>query len=938
MRPRALPRLGHGGRRIRTVAAVTALLGSLTAPIAVPDLAPGAAAVSATGLPAGFQEVTVWNNLTNPSAIRFAADGRVFVIEKFGRIKIFDSLSDPTPTTYAPTSFLNNVFSYWDRGLLGLALDPKIANGSGGNGDYVYVLYAYDHILGDPNPAPRWGGTADGCPTPPGPATDGCTVSARLSRFPVNNTTISGPEQVLIEDWCQQFPSHSIGSLLFGPDGALYVTAGDGASFTAVDYGEFGGRATNTPTPINPCGDPPDDGVMSPPNAEGGALRSQDMRTSGDPTGLDGTILRVDPNTGLAKAGNPFINSSDLNARRIIAYGMRNPFRVVQRPGTNELWVGDVGWDTWEEINKIPDMTDNVAENFGWPCYEGTGRQPGYDGADLSICENLYATPSAVTAPLFTYQHGATIAGETCPAGSGSSITGMAFYPTTGGSFPSAYDGGLFFGDYSRGCIWFIPKGSNGQPNFAAVQPFLDPATHPIDIQIGPDGDLYYVDFGDSFGGPGSIRHIIPPGSNKLPTASFTAVPDQGDAPLDVQFDAGASSDPEGSALTYAWDLDGDGQYDDATGATASRSYSSIGNVTVGLRVTDIAGGTDTDSHVVMVGNTAPVPVISTPSASLTWKVGDTINFSGSAMDAQDGALPASSLDWTLTLWHCPDLCHAHILDSSSFDGQASGSFSAPDHDYPSHLELTLTATDSFGSSASVSRELDPRTVNLTLKTSPAGLKIGFDQLQSPTPFTRTVIVNSANSVSAPSPQTLNGSSYAFDHWSNGMDRTDVLDAPATNTTYTATYTRQISIRAKADAMVRAAAPGTNYGSSKSLWVAFEKSRSYLKFDVSGLSGPPSRAVIRLWVTNQSPFGGYAYRVSNSWTESRVTWNHSPALLGPALDSVGAANVGHWVEWDVTSAIAGNGTYSFRVSGGSTNAVGYASRETTHDPVLLITP
>jgi hypothetical protein len=53
---------------------------------------------------------------------------------------------------------------------------------------------------------------------------------------------------------------------------------------------------------------------------------------------------------------------------------------------------------------------------------------------------------------------------------------------------------------------------------------------------------------------------------------------------------------------------------------------------------------------------------------------------------------------------------------------------------------------------------------------------------------------------------------------------------------------------------------------------------------------------------------------------------------------VGAANVGHWVEWDVTSAIAGNGTYSFRVSGGSTNAVGYATRETTHDPVLLITP
>jgi len=288
--------------------------------------------------------------------------------------------------------------------------------------------------------------------------------------------------------------------------------------------------------------------------------------------------------------------------------------------------------------------------------------------------------------------------------------------------------------------------------------------------------------------------------------------------------------------------------------------------------------------------------------------------------------------------WHCPDLCHAHILDSSSFDGQASGSFSAPDHDYPSHLELTLTATDSFGSSASVSRELNPKTVNLTLKTSPTGLKIGFDQLQAATPFTRTVIVNSANSVSAPSPQTLNGSTYVFDHWSNGMDRTDVIDAPATNTTYTATYRRQISVSANADAMVRATTPNANFGSSKSLWVAFEKSRSYLKFGVTGLSGAPSHAVIRLWVTDSSSFGGYCYRVGNSWTEGGLTWKNNPAPIGGALDSVGAATAGHWVEWDVTSAIAGNGTYSFRISGGSTNAVEYASRETTHDPVLVITP
>ena len=88
-----------------------------------------------------------------------------------------------------------------------------------------------------------------------------------------------GTEQVLIEDWCQQYPSHSVGSLDFGPDGALYVSGGDGASFNFVDYGQDG-------SPLNPCGDPPGGigGALTPPSAEGGALRSQDLRT---PAGSD---------------------------------------------------------------------------------------------------------------------------------------------------------------------------------------------------------------------------------------------------------------------------------------------------------------------------------------------------------------------------------------------------------------------------------------------------------------------------------------------------------------------------------------------------------------------------------------------------------------------------------------------------------------------------
>ena len=122
--------------------------------------------------------------------------------------------------------------------------------------------------------------------------------------------------------------------------------------------------------------------------AEGGALRSQDLQTSSDPVGLDGTIIRIDPDTGAALPDNPLIASADANARRVVAYGLRNPFRFTIKPGTNELWIADVGWAEWEEINRLPNPLSSVVANFGWPCYEGPTAQPGYDAANIPICEN----------------------------------------------------------------------------------------------------------------------------------------------------------------------------------------------------------------------------------------------------------------------------------------------------------------------------------------------------------------------------------------------------------------------------------------------------------------------------------------------------------------------------------------------------------------------
>ena len=110
--------------------------------------------------------------------------------------------------------------------------------------------------------------------------------------------------------------------------------------------------------------------ALTPPTAEGGRLRSQDMRTTGDPAGLNGSLIRIDPTTGAGVSGNPFFSSADTKARRIIAYGFRNPFRMTIRPGTNEAWIGDVGNARWEEIDRHQNPTPTgrgLVSRTGWP-------------------------------------------------------------------------------------------------------------------------------------------------------------------------------------------------------------------------------------------------------------------------------------------------------------------------------------------------------------------------------------------------------------------------------------------------------------------------------------------------------------------------------------------------------------------------------------------
>jgi glucose/arabinose dehydrogenase len=755
------------------------------------------APAGALTLPSGFQDSAPLTGLTEPTTFRFAADGRVFVAEKAGRIVVFDNLEDPTPTEFANLS--KQVYDQSDRGLLGLALDPEFPAQP-----FVYALYTFDHVIGEEPPGqfPRWGEPESGyvgdpCPRPPGSGVDACPVSGRLVRLVAdgNRAFEDGGEvveDVLIEDWCQQGSSHSIGDLEFGPEGALFASGGEGAIFGDADYGQLGWPQKNM------CADPPGTlgEALELPDAEGGSLRSQDLltpATPGDPTGLSGTVIRIDPETGAGLPGNPLAASADPNERRIIASGLRNPFRFTIDEETNEVYAGNVGGGPYEEIDRFS-TAPSSPHNGGWPCFEADGPFPPFESLELDLCESLYAVPGSTSEPFFFYYRWDGVTPEDdCPPDEGSAIAGSSLY--RGGSFPPSYEGAFFFADSVLSCIYVMFPGPDGRPDPSTVAPFLtDGGLYPgVDIQVGPGGDLYYSSmFGPGFS-PGAIHRVSYFSGNKPPVAALTATPEWAPGTLVSTLDASGSSDADGEDLSYEWDLDLDGDY--ATGtATRTETFTGSGNHTVAVRVSDEEGATSVARVTLFPGATPPVPEIVTPVesepgvAGLTWAVDDEIAFEGAAEDAEDGELAATSLDWSSRLYHCsgPGDCHAH--SAPAFPGVASGSLIAPNHEYPSRIELTLTATDDRGLTASRTIAIYPRPADLTLVSEPPGLKLTAGLTSGTAPFSLTAIEGAKLTLSAPATAKMGGGTYDWQGWSDGGARVHPVLAGGPVDEYTAVY------------------------------------------------------------------------------------------------------------------------------------------------------
>jgi hypothetical protein len=123
------------------------VLAAVVLAVILVTLLPPLKANAAATLPSGFQEKVVFSGLSDPTNVEFSKDGQVFVAEKSGLIRVFDNLSDTTPTTFA--DLRTEVHNFWDRGMLGMVLDPNFpAN------PYVYVLYTHDAQIG--GTAPKW--------------------------------------------------------------------------------------------------------------------------------------------------------------------------------------------------------------------------------------------------------------------------------------------------------------------------------------------------------------------------------------------------------------------------------------------------------------------------------------------------------------------------------------------------------------------------------------------------------------------------------------------------------------------------------------------------------------------------------------------------------------------------------------------------------------
>ncbi|MEU5964158.1 ThuA domain-containing protein [Micromonospora parva] len=544
------------------------------------------------------------------------------------------------------------VYTGDEEGLQGIKADPNFATNR-----WVYAYFA------PPLSTPGGGAPAEGTPAQFA-VWDGVN---RLARFTVNaDNTINLASETLILNvpTSRGMCCHVGGDMDFDAAGNLYLSTGDdtnpfdSAGFTPID--ERAGR--------NPAFDA--------------------QRTSANSNDLRGKVLRIKPSAAggyTIPAGNMFAPGTARTRPEIYAMGFRNPFRMSVDKATGIVYLGDYGPDAGTaDPNRGPAGNVEFARIdrpgfYGWPYC--TARNDAY---------NDYTFPSGPSGAKFDCaggpvnnspnNTGITQLPPAIPAwlpygGSGSppEFTGGGLSPMGGPvyrydpnntspvAFPQYYDGTYFAGEFGRRWIKNIKLDASGQP--LKINPFPWTGTQVMDMEFGPDGALYVLDYGTGwFNGDANsaLYRIEYAREGRAPVAKVSATPTSGTAPLTVAFSSAGTLDPDGDPFTYAWDFDNNGTTD-STAANPSFTYTTNGTRSPTLTVRDTTGKTATASVVVTVGNSAPVVTVNTPLNGQTFTFGDAVPFSVTVTDAQDGAVNCARVKVNYVLGHDS---HGHQLGS----------------------------------------------------------------------------------------------------------------------------------------------------------------------------------------------------------------------------------------------------------------------------------
>jgi len=641
-------------------------------------------------VPANFVEEQVGNSWSEVTGIAFAQDGTMFAWERAGRVWMLHD-----DEWHNVLDIHDEVGGWRDFGLLGFALDPNfLANGR------IYLMYVVDrHYLlnfGTPSYNPNSNFYYN--------ATIG-----RITRYTLDvdnefHTVVPGSRFILLgETKTTGIPilheSHGVGSLVFGSDGTLLASTGDGASYNAVDTGggTGGSYAAQAIT----------DGIINS-KQNIGAFRSQLVDCH------NGKILRIDPETGNGVQSNPFYSAASPRAAksRVWAMGLRNPCRITVRPGTGSadplvgdpgsIYIGDVGWDTWEEL----DVSDSPGQNFGWPLFEGMNAHSGYTAAnvfnrdapnplagggcdtyfrfrDLIVQDSTNPNPTfpnpcdtdeEVPSSIPTFKHrrpsldwgrpngpartgiytGGTAATINVGAG-GSPVAGSQFGGNcsiggvwyTGSLYPVQYQGTYFHADF--GAFWMKSMAFDDNDKPTLVQSFMSGTSDLVGMAVNPvDGNIYLARWNSIY----RLRYL--PTGNQAPVAAASANVTYGPSPFTVQFNSSGSSDPNNQTLQRFWDF-GDGQT--STQTNPQHTYYVGGGAParfdVTLTVTDPGSLTSQASLVISVNNTPPVVTLVSPVQGSTYSQDHQITYAlvASVVDAeQDSANRAC--EWMTALHH----------------------------------------------------------------------------------------------------------------------------------------------------------------------------------------------------------------------------------------------------------------------------------------------